>query len=69
MGVAEKEDMLNSLLFGEGEQNNYEGVYDYFMRWLIILKSIPLQTLSANKYDGTEFNYLTHIGLSFFEFF
>ena len=32
MGVGEKEEMLNSLLFGEGEQNNYDGVYDYFMR-------------------------------------
>ena len=39
MGVGEKEEMLNSLLFGEGEQNNYDGVYDYFMRWLIVSES------------------------------
>ena len=35
MGVGQKEEMLNSLLFGEGQQNNYDGVYDYFMRWII----------------------------------
>ena len=52
MGVGEKEEMLNSLLFGEGEQNNYDGVYDYFMRWLIVSESFSLNTLSTNKYDG-----------------
>ena len=41
MGVGEKEEMLNSLLFGEGQQNNYDGVYDYFMRWLIIMTHFP----------------------------